>query len=386
MSSANVTLGGLLLPAAALISASLTNPPPPESVFEIGLSSALRCGKALHDPLAIRFAPSKPMLAVVMHHTPLFGRSSVHLIVASLSGDTMRLLGDAPEPNLAGDRDIVWWSPDSEFVALAVYGWVPQGRPLPKNSIALFRADGGSKCEIGSKEPVSQVVGFVRGPLLAVSRPGTLDFFDMNCALIRSQPFYVSYSGVAVPPAGDYLAFLSDEAVITDARGEDPKSVKLDWSDGQHKPDIGNLVYKNVRGRYTESARVLCIASTYHTHCFDTDSARTTGKLPAGMKGRMSDASSTGTRIVYPRQEATAIGLVGLATGSVDSRLLGCSVWDYREGREVFHWTVPTFDKVGLPRIGTKGRPGAAFALSPAGDFLAVTRGASIWLHALPQD
>jgi hypothetical protein len=47
---------------------------------------------------------------VALRLNPAFGQSSVHLIVASREADSVRLLGDVTEPNIARDREILWWS------------------------------------------------------------------------------------------------------------------------------------------------------------------------------------------------------------------------------------------------------------------------------------
>ena len=136
-----------------------------------------------------------------------------------------------------------------------------------------------------------------------------------------------------------------------------------------------------MRRRYTESGRGLSIASS--RHCFDTYSARPIGDIAKDTQGRMPDSSAEGTRVVYPVYEVTATALLAAVNATGETRLPGCSVWNYRASKEVLRWSMPGLAKLGLLRATPTGRE-PAFALSRAGDCLAVTWRTSVWLRSLP--
>ena len=348
----------------------------PKPAFEFGLFSLFRCDFRSHVLAGIRFAPTKNWMAVLLQHGTAQEGALAHLLLISQRGELLR-----PAAYTRGvekgifESEILWWSPDSSYLASA----------CPR-SITVFRSEGTSRCEI----PLSigdSAIGFVSGPLFVVatgrSPNKTVDFYRTDCThALSERPPSESYDAVAVPLDGESLAFIQAKAgvILTDALGGYPRKLKHNYWGGRLAPGDFGFWPQLAKSRYTESGRVLCIASSNHTHCFENDSGDRMEKLPKGMRGRMMDASAAGSRIVYPYDAASVLELVGGAMSQgrgAGGGTRGCMVWDYREGKQVLLWTAGrAAEMIGLQFRG-------ACALSAAGDFLAVGTASSVRVYEL---
>jgi hypothetical protein len=334
---------------------------------------------------------------MVVRHYPAFGNPRIHVLTARTGGEDVRMLGDAEDPGQASqyrtgqpggviysvpEQDFIQWSPDAKVIAIAGH-----------KAVSVFRADGTGQCRIPLSRS-ARAIGFARGSAFLVAseerRHGTLDFFDTDCRPAGSVPAPSVFDGATAGPDGAYFAFLlPPSAWITDERGGEPREVTLEW------PGKPALFLRGLTlGRYTEEGRGLCVSSEDRTRCYDTDSAQATGVMPGKEILRMVDASSKGARIVFVIQSATAletaagIAAVMVGNGGVPpGRSLGCSVWDYRSGKEILRWNDDALAQSGVMEVTVgKGPARPAFALSAAGDQLAIAKGSTVRIYQLAPD
>jgi hypothetical protein len=378
----SIVLHPLVLACMAGAGPQLTSPAP---VVEAKLSSILACKGRSHTIVGVKFGPAKDQLAFLVRHEAFLGNHQLHLVVASARLENPILLGNVAESAWRNDDRVGLPPEDSAYRVHVAAGphliqWSPDGSVVAAEGIdgvTLFQATGGGQCKIPIRDS-SAVVGFSSGPTLLIDTRDhgehTLHSYNADCRSVGTVPLPGEWPSAMVSIDGATLAFPGPKSIwITDAHGEDPREIRIDWVGGSADAPMF---------RYTESGRVLCVSCGGVTRCYNTISARRAGIVPEDEPRWMADASARSSRIVfrgYPvRQWSSSLTAAMSGHGGVENRHREFTVWDYGSGE----------DAMRVYKSAWSGEDGIepVYALSPAGNLLVRAKGSTIRVYELPSD
>lgn len=180
---------------AVILFETAASGPPPQPSQETNLQPQLNCKFPYHSPVAVRFAPVGPLLAVALQHQPGQDGSMAHILILTRSGELVRppavVMGRSTALASCQQRveidgthapirthELLWWSPDGSHVAFS-----------GSKGVTILTATGPAHCDIPLVGESIMPRGFRSGSeFLVEDNNGQQQFYRTDCTSFEVQP------------------------------------------------------------------------------------------------------------------------------------------------------------------------------------------------------